>query len=115
MCCPVQDIRASALATGLVSLNHASEFFDNDEELISCMQSCIGRSVPNRSQLSEPCNNEMVELLKRAVEKHGVEAHSPKDHPGLNDAYKKGYLQAIFTNDSLGRTLYAFPTALHHR
>jgi hypothetical protein len=57
----------------------------------------------------------LVELLKRAVEKHGVEAHNPKDHPGLNDAYKKGYLQAIFTNDSLGRTLYAFPTALHHR
>jgi hypothetical protein len=37
----MQDIRASALATGLVSLNHASNFFDNEEELISYMQSCI--------------------------------------------------------------------------
>ena len=40
LCCPVQDIRASALTTGLMSLNHASKFFDNEEELISYMQSC---------------------------------------------------------------------------
>jgi hypothetical protein len=90
LCCPVQDIRASVLATGLVSLNNASEFFDNDEELISCMQSCIGRSVPDRSLLSKPCSNELVEILRCAVEKHGVEAHDPEDYPGLDDVYKKG-------------------------
>jgi hypothetical protein len=79
------------------------------------MQSCIGRSVPDRSLLSKPCSNKLVEILRSAVEKHGVEAHDPEDYPGLDDAYKKGYLQAIFTDDSLGRTLYAFPTGLHHR
>jgi hypothetical protein len=53
-----------------------------------------------------PCSNGLVEILRRAVEKHGVEAHGPEAHPGLDDAYKRGYLQAIFTDE--GRTLYAF-------
>jgi hypothetical protein len=98
-----------------VTLDDASKFFDNEEELISCMESYIGRSVPDRSLLSQPCNHDLVEVLKRAVQKHGVEAHDSKDCPGLDSAYKMGYLHAMCTNDPDGRTLYAFPTLLHHR
>jgi hypothetical protein len=54
--------------------------------------------------------------LKSAVENHGLLAFDPEDIPGLEEAYKKGYLHATAdTEDSDGRNWYTFSSLLHHR
>ncbi|KAF8540070.1 hypothetical protein BDD12DRAFT_835165 [Trichophaea hybrida] len=109
-----EDIRPVILAGGQVTLNHASKLFDDDMALFACVEARVCRSLPTRSVLRDKRNEDLANTLKRAVQQHGVEAFRLEDDPGLQRAYKQGYLHAVYNADD-GLTLYAFPSMLHHR
>jgi hypothetical protein len=102
------------LAGGQVTLNHASKLFDDDMALFACVEARVRRSLPTISVLRDIRNEDLVNTLKRAVQQHGVEVFKLEDDPGLQRAYKQGYLHAAYNADG-GLTLYAFPSMLHHR
>jgi hypothetical protein len=102
------------LAGGQVTLKHASKLFDDDVALFTSVEARVARSLPNKSALRDKKNEDLVNTLKRAVQKHGVEAFSLEDDPGLERAYKRGYLHAVYNADD-GPIIYTFPSMLHHR
>jgi len=79
-----------------VTLNHASKLFDDDMALFACVEAHVCRSLPTRSVLRDKRNEHLVNTLKRAVQQHDVEAFGLEDDPGLQRAYKQGYLHAVY-------------------
>lgn len=96
-------------------MDHASQLFGNDQELFNCITAGARRSIPDRKVLMQVANGDLLQTLKRAIEEHGIEAFGPDEDPGLNKAYKSGFLHASFQDPLSLQTLYTFPTILHHR
>ncbi|KAL1961908.1 hypothetical protein VTN77DRAFT_941 [Rasamsonia byssochlamydoides] len=111
------DVRPLILTSGVVTMVNAAKFFDDDDALFFSVEHRVGRSLPHWRDLQKPANKDLVELLRRAVQNHGVEAFEPEDIPGLEEAYKSGFLHATSTSyvQGEGQNLYAFPSLLHHR
>ena len=103
------------LQAGTMTLCHASRFFANDSELFSFITAGVRRSIPAQGVLTDTTNADLVQSLKRAIVDHGIEAADPAEDSGLNKAYKLGFLHAAFHDPANDRTLYTFPTILHHR
>ena len=96
-------------------MKHASKLFGNDVDLFRCVRERVGRSIPQMELLRDPDNRGLVQLLRRVIEENGIEAINLKDCPGLNVAYKFGYLHAAFYGGGEGQTFYTLPTTLHRR
>ena len=71
------------------------------------------RSLPDKTTLCDAGFKNSITVLKKAIEGHGIEAHCPTEYPGLEQVYKRGWLQTEDVGDGL--TIYSFPSLLHHR
>jgi hypothetical protein len=106
------------LSSGKVTMENAAKFFDDDEALFSAIQHRVGRSLPQLRDLQKPTSKDLVFLLLQAIQNHGVEAFEPDEVPGLEQAYKSGFLHATTSTSHMqgeGQNLYVFPSLLHHR
>ncbi len=94
-----------------ITLKAASLWLEDDGRLITDIQGRIRRSLPPTESLQK--DPLLTQVLRQAVVEYGVVCRDLAEIPGLESAYKGGYLHASF-RDQEG-TLYTFPSSFHHR
>jgi len=94
-----------------ITLEAASSWFRDEKYFIKNVRGIIPRCIPTIKTLQQ--DSPLVEVLRQAVENCGIVCRDVSDVPGLEDAYKMGYLHAS-SEDQEG-TLYAFPSPFHQR
>jgi len=94
-----------------ITLEAASEWFRDEKYFISDVQGRIARSIPTTESLQR--NPSLAQALRQAIVNCGIVCRDVSDVPGLEDAYKRGYLHASY-RDAEG-TLYAFPSSFHQQ